>query len=141
MVWRRPAVEAAVRDLGFPVDAATWIAQEDPPGELYNPYDWGGYLIWRLFPERLVFIDGRADMYGDPFLLEYVDVASATPGWEDALASHDVCTALVEVDSPLSSAMSRSPDWGCAYLDETAAIYLHSSDRCSRVGAPETEAR
>jgi hypothetical protein len=135
MVWRAPAVEAAVRDLGFPVDAATWIAQEDPPGELYNPYNWGGYLIWRLFPKRLVFIDGRADMYGDPFLLEYVDVVSAAPGWEDALASHDVCTALVEVGSPLSSNVSRSPDWGRVHLDETAAIYLHSSDRRSRVDA------
>jgi hypothetical protein len=133
VVWRRPVVEGAVRELGFPVDATTWISERDPPGQLYNPYRWGGYLIWRLFPEQAVFVDGRADMYGDSFLIEYTDLASAAPGWEDTLGSHEVCTALVEVAGPLSDAMVRSPDWEHVYEDETAAIYFHSSDGCSAV--------
>jgi hypothetical protein len=130
MVWRRPAVEAAVRELGYPVDATAWIIEHDPPGQLYNPYRWGGYLIWHLFPEYRVFVDGRADMYGDPFLLVYTDLASAAPGWEDVFASYGVCTALVEGGDPLSNALAQSPDWERVHGDETAAIYVRTSNRC-----------
>jgi hypothetical protein len=132
-VWRKSMAEGVIQELGFPADAVTWIEQKGPPRQLYNPYRWGGYLIWRLFPDYQVFVDGRADMYGDPFLLEYVELTSAAPGWEEMLASHDVCTALVQAGGALSSAMAGSPDWEHMYEDKTAAIYIRSSARCASV--------
>ena len=35
-----------------------------PPGPLFNDYGWGGYLIWQLYPELRVGIDGRMAVYG-----------------------------------------------------------------------------
>ncbi|PKL72192.1 hypothetical protein CVV26_02680 [Candidatus Kuenenbacteria bacterium HGW-Kuenenbacteria-1] len=43
--------------------------------KLFNPYGWGGYLIWTL-PERKLFIDGRLPQYKfakHTFLEEYYD--------------------------------------------------------------------
>jgi hypothetical protein len=134
-VWRKPTEEAVIEKLGFPNDAVTWIERKDPPRHLYNPYRWGGYVIWRLFPDHRVFVDGRAAMYGDPFLLAYLDLTSAAPGWEETLASQDVCTALVQIEEPLSSAMARSRDWSLVYEDEMAAVYIRSSVRCRSLGA------
>jgi hypothetical protein len=49
--------EAAAR-CGYPVE----VAAEIRPGErVLNPYDLGGYLVWRGIA---VFVDGRADLYG-----------------------------------------------------------------------------
>jgi hypothetical protein len=123
-VWRPSVVEAAVRQMGFPVDGADWIAQQRPAGLLYNPYQWGGYLIWQLTPDYPVFVDGRADLYGDEFLLDHLDLAAAAPGWEASLEAWGVRTALVTPEGALSRAMAASPNWERAYEDEVAVVYV-----------------
>jgi hypothetical protein len=44
----------------FPVGAADYLLSHHVPGPLFNTYEHGGYLIWRLWPQYRVFIDGRA---------------------------------------------------------------------------------
>lgn len=43
----------------YPETAVRLIKKTNLKGNIYNSYDWGGYLIWRLYPENKVFIDGR----------------------------------------------------------------------------------
>ncbi|MGH9566786.1 MAG: hypothetical protein ACRD4I_12425, partial [Candidatus Angelobacter sp.] len=64
IVRSQPAAEA--RD--FPSAAVSFLAANHPPAPLLNHYNWGGYLIWKLYPQYRVFVDGRADLYGDDFL-------------------------------------------------------------------------
>ncbi len=49
-----------ISDNQFPMKASEFISSHKLAGNMYNHYTWGGYLIWRLGPERKVFIDGRA---------------------------------------------------------------------------------
>jgi hypothetical protein len=44
----------------FPVGAADYLLTNHVPGPVFNTYEHGGYLIWRLWPQYRVFIDGRA---------------------------------------------------------------------------------
>lgn len=48
-----------VSDRFFPEKTADFIIASNIQGNMYNPYNWGGYLIWRLAPERKVYADGR----------------------------------------------------------------------------------
>lgn len=43
----------------FPVKSAEFILREKLPGNLFNSYVSGGYLMWALFPQHLVFWDQR----------------------------------------------------------------------------------
>jgi hypothetical protein len=43
-----------------PVDAASWLLANHVTGQMFNTYEQGGYLIWKLWPQERVFIDGRA---------------------------------------------------------------------------------
>ena len=52
----------------FPAAAVSFIASHQPPAPMLTHYNWGGYFIWRLYPEYRVYIDGRADLYGDAFM-------------------------------------------------------------------------
>jgi hypothetical protein len=49
----------------FPQQAVAFLRGSDYPRRLFVYYDWGGYAIWKLYPEYRVFVDGRADLYGD----------------------------------------------------------------------------
>jgi hypothetical protein len=44
----------------FPSGAADFLLAHRISGPLFNTYEHGGYLIWRLWPQQRVFIDGRA---------------------------------------------------------------------------------
>lgn len=43
-----------------PAGAATFLLNHHITGTLFNTYEEGGYLIWRLWPQNRVFVDGRA---------------------------------------------------------------------------------
>ncbi|MEM7744814.1 MAG: hypothetical protein AAF409_13990 [Pseudomonadota bacterium] len=73
----------------MPSDITAHIAQTAPQGRMFNDYAIGGYLIHRLGRDHPVFIDGRADLYGDAFFKAYLaTVTGAVPlnrhfdGWE-----------------------------------------------------------
>jgi hypothetical protein len=42
----------------YPKNAIEFLKNNLPKGQIFSPYNWGGYLIWK-FPEKKVFVDGR----------------------------------------------------------------------------------
>jgi len=44
----------------FPSGAADFVLAHGVTSRMFNTYEFGGYLIWRLWPQQRVFIDGRA---------------------------------------------------------------------------------
>ena len=44
----------------YPAGAADFLLAHHVTGPIFNTYEYGGYLIWRLWPEQRVFIDGRS---------------------------------------------------------------------------------
>ena len=44
----------------YPAGAADFLRDHHVTQPMFNTYEFGGYLIWRLWPQERVFIDGRA---------------------------------------------------------------------------------
>lgn len=108
----------------LPVGAVEWILQHHPRGEMFNPYNWGGYLMWRLWPEYRVFVDGRTDLYGDAFLREYLSIQLGRPGFEERLDLYDVRFVLTYPDDILSQQLACTGRWREVYRDGVAAIWV-----------------
>ena len=106
----------------FPSKAVKWILANHPAGNIYNSYDWGGYLIWSLknYP---VFIDGRADLYGDDFINTYLEIYNAEPGWEDSLSRYQVNLVLIQKNAPLGNFLVQSPHWDLVFQDENTFLF------------------
>lgn len=113
----------------LPVEAAAWIRQRHPSGEMYNPYNWGGYLIWALWPDYRVFVDGRTDLYGDEFLRQYLDVYLARPGFEAILADYNVNLVLTYPDDVLSAQLACVGGWEEVYRDEVAVVWRRMGEQ------------
>jgi len=54
---------AKVDDTLLPVSAMKYVMENDAPGEMFNEYGAGGYMLYKAGPERKVFIDSRLDIY------------------------------------------------------------------------------
>ncbi len=59
-VWQGRFFQLRAALWRFPEGAAQFLVQNGLTGRLFNTYEYGGYLIWRLWPEHKTFIDGRA---------------------------------------------------------------------------------
>jgi len=68
----------AYREDGYPVKAVAYLRDNPCLGNLYNDYNFGGYLIWKL-PEVPVYIDGRMPSWRDPGGIKYMDTYLKIP--------------------------------------------------------------
>ena len=112
----------------FPADAVAYLQTHDVPPPLFNEYGWGGYMTWHAYPDVPVFIDGRADPYGDDLILAYRQAISARTGWEEVLDTYQVRTALLPVDSALASVMRAGHEWEEVHRDDIAAVFVRATD-------------
>ena len=108
----------------FPVDAFEFAIKNGINGRMFNNDGWGGYIIYRGYPAYKVFFDGRSDMYGVPFLKEYVKVARAEKGFEDVLNEYRVDWVIFSANTPLCQLLEASGNWRLVYADKTADILL-----------------
>jgi hypothetical protein len=116
------AVEEATRAT-LPMDAVAYIQAQRPPGPMFNSYNWGGYLLFTLWPDYPVFVDGRTDLYDDDFLRQYINVYVADDGWQGLLDQYQIQLVVVETNSVLAKFLRTDPSWHEAYRDDMAVIF------------------
>lgn len=110
----------------YPLGAVEFIRNRHLEGPIFNEYTWGGYLIGSLYPEYRVYIDGRADVYGDDFMLESVATHDGHLGWRESLRHRDIRTVLISPNAALASLLRTDPSWSRVYEDSQAVIFSRS---------------
>ena len=105
----------------FPAGAVDFLRREGRRGTLWNEYGWGGYLIWHLYPELKVSIDGRMAVYGPERFGEHLTVVELRPGWQDVLTRLAPDTAVLSSRSPLVGAL-RASGWVVRFEDRVAMV-------------------
>lgn len=105
----------------YPVEAVSYLEREGVGDRIYNSYSWGGYLIWR---GHKVFIDGRADVYGDRFIAEYLKAQQLGRDWREPLEKHGVDSILVQRGVPMATMLEESGEWKQVYADEVAEVFV-----------------
>lgn len=112
----------------FPVRAVDWLEENSIEGNGFNHFPWGGYLLYRLWPEKLVFIDGQTDFYGEDLTRQYEQVITLKPGWQQVFRTYDISWVLIPGETPLASYLEASEDWEIVYSDQTADIFTLSGE-------------
>jgi hypothetical protein len=124
MFYARPSSTNQFDSNRFPVKAVDWLEVNPQEGNMFNNFIWGGYLLYRMWPEQTVFIDGQTDFYGEALTREYTQVTTLSDGWESVLEKYDVAWVIVQSDKPLVKALQDEKGWNILYQDATATI-LH----------------
>ncbi|MBZ5598044.1 MAG: hypothetical protein LAN83_06955 [Acidobacteriia bacterium] len=110
----------------FPAAAVAFLEARRPPGPILNHYNWGGYFIWKLYPEYRVYIDGRADLYGDAFMEKFAATYYLTGGWRQELERWQIRTVVLPPAAPLVTALRAQPGWKQVYGDAQAVILVRN---------------
>jgi hypothetical protein len=108
----------------YPLAAIASLRSKGRPQKLFVYYDWGGYALWKLYPEYRVFVDGRADLYGDDLLRQAIRIVpNLRTGWREVLDSWNVETVLVPQSSALAQALLIDREWQAVFQDSQAVIF------------------
>jgi hypothetical protein len=138
-VWTSTLSYAAHHDFVFvgaqtPASAVDVLKQRQAK-RVFNSYAFGGYLIARDIPP---FIDGRAELYGEKFVLNYFN---AVGGEVDQLLrlldDFQIDATLLVPGSPASQLLDHMAGWTRLYADNTAVIHVRANRR--QMNAPTSE--
>jgi hypothetical protein len=109
----------------FPAAAVAFMKRNGTVSPMFNNYSWGGYLIWNL-PANRVFVDGRADVYGDDLMEHFFTTYTATGDWKHDLEQWKIASVLVPTNSPLATALALDHNWQAVFRDPQAEILTNS---------------
>jgi hypothetical protein len=114
----------------YPVEAVQAIEARGDKGPIFNHFNWGGYLIWRL-PRLPVSLDGRTNLHGDEKILRCSNTWAGGTGWEndpDLLAANVV---IAEKNMVLTNLLQKDPRFQLIHEDAVALVFVRrpSTDR------------
>lgn len=115
--------------LSYPFSAVDFLKNQAEKGNLFNRYEWGGFLIWQL-PEYKIFIDGRMPAWKTPSgkspYTIYLEILQTQPGWQETLSQYKIDWILISPGTFMDILLRPRPQkfgWKEAYRDKTSVIY------------------
>lgn len=112
-----------------PLEATDYLRAHPPQGQIFNPMEWGDYLLWAGPPGLAVFAASHAHLLPSAVWQDYVRVITLDDGWQNILRRYSVNTVIVDDDqhAALADALRADRDWRLAYEDDTALIFVRRS--------------
>ncbi len=122
-----PKANLTAEQNSLPFEAVEFIQNERPIGPMFNSYNWGGYIIFKLWPDYPAYIDGRTDLYDDAFIRRYLDVMVADDDWQQTLEDDGINLVFIESDSIVAKFMRQDSSWTEVYRDDMAVIFARTA--------------
>ena len=115
--------------LTYPYQAVEFLKAQSEKGNLFNRYEWGGFLIWQL-PEYKVFVDGRMPAWStlsgkSPYTI-YLETLQTQPGWQETLNEYKIDWILISPGVFMDLKLRPNPGefgWEEVYRDSISVIY------------------
>jgi hypothetical protein len=114
-----------------PLGAFEALKGARPPGQLFNDYNWGGYVLWDLYPSYPTFVDGRTDVFSPRIFEDYIRLWNGRGGWEALLDQYGIGIVLLPPQAPLTEVLERA-GWDEMYRDRTSVILLRPPSGAGR---------
>jgi hypothetical protein len=107
----------------FPVGTVRTLEESALGGRIFNAIEHGGYLAMHRGPSEKTFIDGRLEVMGEEFYLEYLRAISGA-GWDELQARYRPTVALVPANfRELIVRLQADPAWSLVDVDAVAFLF------------------
>jgi hypothetical protein len=106
--------------------AAVDVLKDRNARRVLNDLPFAGYLISRELP---VFIDGRAELYGESFEMAYYRAIQLQDVnlFLDILKTYEIDAVLLTPSTPAAGLLDHLDGWQRVYSDETAVLHIRTA--------------
>lgn len=123
----RTSLSTAPLETGvIPSVAVDYLAQSKPAGNLYNFFEYGGYLSWRLYPQK-IFIDQRNlswNIYEEYSQVWRGDYSKVFDKYQIGAVLYPVREGPAGKLSRLVGGLLNDPQWGIGYYDGRNLVFI-----------------
>ena len=116
--------------------AIEFIRANQLRGPLFNNFDVGSYLIWKLYPQEKVFVDGRPEAYSVDFFEKVYKPMQTDPAkWRELSEQYQINYVIFDHHDTTPWArsflaqMGSNPNWPVIYLDDRSVIFLKNTPK------------
>jgi len=113
--------------------AVNFVLENDIQGNMFNNFDIGGYLIYRLYPDRKVFVDNRPEAYPAEFFEKVYKPMQESPDvWREMVKRYDIqyvifgTTDQTPWGQNFIQMIAVEPGWSVVYFDSTSFVALRN---------------
>ncbi len=109
--------------------AVDFFIRENIPGNIFNNFDIGGYLDYRLYPTYKTFIDNRPEAFPKEFFDEYISIQENKEVREIMFKKYNIQSIifshgdLTPWAQEFLGQMIRDKNWKAVYFDDYAVIF------------------
>ncbi len=112
----------------YPVGALDFIQDRHLSGKLLTHFNWGEYLLWNLYPDCKVALDGRYEtVYPHEVAEKYFEFILARADWQQFLDSYPPDMLLLINGSEICRLIHGDPGWRAVYADTGSALFLRQA--------------
>jgi hypothetical protein len=112
----------------YPTQAADFLQRNGARGNLAVPFDWGEYLIWKLYPGVRVSIDGRyTTAYPMQVIRENWEWMGGGQEWRRLLEHYPTEIAISRRNHPVTALIRNDPEWVYIYSDPIAFVFVRKT--------------
>jgi hypothetical protein len=124
----------ALSPFRFPEKITEYLKANPVQGEMFNDIRYGGYLIWELYPQKKVFIDGRLVIRSSRFFSEYLAICERPGLFPFVVQKFNIThvilpSAIFNRYLKLIKWLYASEDWHLEYTDGTSFLFVRNDAR------------
>ncbi|MGO8794938.1 MAG: tetratricopeptide repeat protein [Candidatus Sulfotelmatobacter sp.] len=119
----------------FPERALAFTEHENLPAQVFNGYEAGGFVVWRLGTKYRDYIDGRAIPFGPDLFNHLQQVLQSPPdseSWQHEADLYGINTVVLSLAryeglkfvGAVLPQYCASESWRPVYLDEVSAVFV-----------------
>ena len=113
----------------FPEKIVERLKQNPVPGEMFNDIRYGGYLIWRFYPGKKVFIDTRLIIRSPRFFAEYLRLCDDPALFSQVAGKFNITQAILPsaifpLYFKLIKWLYQSREWHLQYTDGASVLFV-----------------
>jgi hypothetical protein len=109
----------------FPLGAVDYLNKEHPPGPMFNPFNYGGYLLF-AYPQEKVFIDSRGlTVYSVEHLKNFLALYDEPTRFNSLEERYHFRLAVLQRQgkgAQFLEWLAHQPGWTVRYADDLAAV-------------------
>ncbi len=109
----------------FPLYEIEFLLINNIKGNIITPFALGSYTSYKLYPNNLIYIDGRyEEVYYDKEFLFQRQVWRAEPNWQDIYKKYPTEILMPDKDSKLYEVLQNNSDWVHIFDGRLCGIFV-----------------
>ncbi len=120
--------EIRITESEYPRFAIEFIKMNNIKGNLLVNFNWGSYAAYKLYPNNLIFMDGRYEEVYDPDLLKQIrNFYLVKNDWNKVIRDYKTDILILEKKYPIYEKIKQGNEWTEIFTNNLSGVFVPSN--------------